>query len=245
MNKNTILTAFATQKGGIGKTTFTVITASILHYLKGYNIAIIDCDFPQHSVNTIRKRDIELIKNDTYFKTLAYNQFSRLNKNAYPVICCKPESAFETIDRVKKGGDYDVILIDIPGTVNSSGVLNALSAVDYIFTPITADRIVLESCLSFANVITKTMINQKLYLFWNMVDAREKTDLFNIYNKVIGDLGLNLIYTIIPDIKRIKREISTERKTVFRSTIFPPSRSLLKGSGIEELTAEICKITGL
>ena len=32
--------AFSTQKGGVGKTTFTVLAASYLHYLKGYDVAM-------------------------------------------------------------------------------------------------------------------------------------------------------------------------------------------------------------
>ena len=32
--------AFSTQKGGVGKTTFTVLAASYLHYLKGYDVAV-------------------------------------------------------------------------------------------------------------------------------------------------------------------------------------------------------------
>lgn len=37
--------AFSTQKGGAGKTTLTVIVASYLHYVKGYNVAVIDCRY--------------------------------------------------------------------------------------------------------------------------------------------------------------------------------------------------------
>lgn len=40
-----IYVAFSTQKGGAGKTTLTVLTASYLHYVKGYNVAVVDCDF--------------------------------------------------------------------------------------------------------------------------------------------------------------------------------------------------------
>ena len=42
--------AFSTQKGGAGKTTLTVLMASYLHYIKGYDVAVIDCDFPQYSI---------------------------------------------------------------------------------------------------------------------------------------------------------------------------------------------------
>ena len=50
MKKETLYVAFSTQKGGVGKTTFTVLVASYLYYLKGYNVAVVDCDYPQHSM---------------------------------------------------------------------------------------------------------------------------------------------------------------------------------------------------
>ena len=37
--KTPLYVAFSTQKGGVGKTTFTVLAASYLHYLKGYDVA--------------------------------------------------------------------------------------------------------------------------------------------------------------------------------------------------------------
>lgn len=40
MKKETLYVAFSTQKGGVGKTTFTVLVASYLYYLKGYNVSI-------------------------------------------------------------------------------------------------------------------------------------------------------------------------------------------------------------
>ena len=35
--KTPLYVAFSTQKGGVGKTTFTVLAASYLYYLKGYD----------------------------------------------------------------------------------------------------------------------------------------------------------------------------------------------------------------
>ena len=40
--------AFATQKGGIGKSTITALVANYFHNVKGYNVAVIDCDEPQY-----------------------------------------------------------------------------------------------------------------------------------------------------------------------------------------------------
>ncbi len=56
-----IFIAFATQKGGVGKTSVTVLVASYLHYVKGYNVAIVDCDYPQNSIVDMREREVRLI----------------------------------------------------------------------------------------------------------------------------------------------------------------------------------------
>ena len=57
MKMKPVFIAFSTQKGGVGKTTFTVLAASYLHYVCGYNVLVVDCDYPQFSINEMRKRD--------------------------------------------------------------------------------------------------------------------------------------------------------------------------------------------
>lgn len=46
MKKEPLFIAFSTQKGGVGKSTFTVLMASYLHYRKELNVAVMDCDYP-------------------------------------------------------------------------------------------------------------------------------------------------------------------------------------------------------
>lgn len=239
--------AFSTQKGGAGKTTLTVLIASYLHYVKDYNVAIVDCDFPQHSISDMRKRDVEMTLHSEYYKQLAYSQITRTNKKGYLILESKPEHALEEAQKLEHE-QLDFIFFDLPGTVNSPGVLKTLSMMDYIFSPIAADRVVLESTLRFVVNINENLITtgrsdiKGLYLFWNMVDGREKSELYKIYEKVIDELGLTVLKTFIPDSKRFRRELPTSGKAVFRSTLFPPDRSLLKGSSLEELTGEILKI---
>ncbi len=48
--KNTpVNIAVCNQKGGIGKSTFTVLLASYLHYVVGYDTLVVNCDYPQWS----------------------------------------------------------------------------------------------------------------------------------------------------------------------------------------------------
>ena len=87
MNKETLFVAFSTQKGGMGKTAMTVLTASYLHYVRGYHVAVVDCDFPQLSIVQERKRDGELILKDDYFKRTAYEMYKVIIP---PSTSCRP-----------------------------------------------------------------------------------------------------------------------------------------------------------
>ena len=82
----TLFVAFSSQKGGVGKSTFTAIAASILHYRLGYNVAVFDCDFPQYSLIKMRTRDMATVMENDVFKRMAYKQFTTINKKAYPIM---------------------------------------------------------------------------------------------------------------------------------------------------------------
>ena len=250
MKKETVFVAFSTQKGGMGKTALTVLMASHLHYVKGLHVGVIDCDYPQHSIGEMRKRDTELVMQDDYFKRLAYRQFSTLGIKAYSVKETSSDKAIEEAQSMMDNSDkyFDVIFFDLPGTLNSGGVIKTLVSMDYIFAPVSADRVVLESTLQYAVMLTDNLITPKkgnikgLYLFWNMVDGREKSELYEVYENVIRDLEFPLLRTFIPDSKRFRREQSVSYKALFRSTLFPADKSLVKGSNLDTLTDELLEL---
>lgn len=142
----------------------------------------------------------------------------------------------------------DIVFFDLPGTLKSEGVVRTLAQMDYIFAPLSADRLVVESTLQFTSMFNENLMTtgiakaKGLHLFWTMVDGREKSELYEVYEKVIAQMGLSVLKTSLPDSKRFRRDLSTERKTIFRSTIFPVDNALLKGSNIKELSDEICNI---
>ena len=247
---NEIFVAFATQKGGIGKSTVTALAASYLHNVQGHNVAVIDCDTPQHSIHGLRERETKLIDESLYFKALACDHFRKIKKNAYPVIASDALNALDDAERMLAEEDAkpDIVFFDMPGTLKSNGVVKTLSQMDYIFAPMSADRFVVESTLQFAvmfrdNLMTTGQAKTKgLYLFWTMVDGREKNGLYDLYEDVIAEMGLSVLSTRLPDSKKFRRDLSEERKSVFRSTIFPMDASLLKGSGIREFSEEISRI---
>jgi len=226
--------ALATQKGGVGKSTLTALVANCLHNLMGYNVGVIDCDEPQNSIADTREYEMKMIEDNEQIKAAACDVFRKTRKKAFPVIRSSSERALDDADQLLAEEDLDIVMFDLPGTLKSDGI--------------SADRMVVESALQFVmmfrdNLMTAGLAKTKaLTLFWTMVDGREKTDIYDRYNRAMDEMGLTVLQTTIPDSKRYRREISEERKAAFRSTIFPPDTGLMKGSRIKELTAEICKV---
>lgn len=108
--KKTVFVSFASQKGGVGKSTFAIYAASWLHYVKGLNVAIVDCDYPQHSIIKQKKRDMEVVKTTPVYQNLLVEQAGRLKKKAYPVIGSTPADCMTDWRAFEEKADvhYDV-----------------------------------------------------------------------------------------------------------------------------------------
>lgn len=251
--KQPLFIAFSSQKGGVGKSTFTTLLASILHYRLGYNVAVFDADFPQHSLMKMKTRDLAMVMENQHLKKLAYKQFTTINKKAYPVIQHKAENILEAAHEFSKtsAAPVDVIFFDLPGTVNSPGILKSLAGMNYIFTPITADRLVMESTLIFTQLLQDVIMKKgetslkSIHLFWNQVDGRESTPLYNIYNDLIHQLGLNLMDCQIKNSTRFRKEGEENTKIVFRSTLLPADENLMKTCRLDIFVNEFLKIIQL
>lgn len=117
MSKECLLVAISNQKGGVGKSALTVVLASYLHYEKDLNVAIIDCDSPQHSLVRMRERDKKAISASPYHQQLVEKQWERTQKKAYPIIGSTAEKAREAADKLAEKENLDIVFVDLPGTV--------------------------------------------------------------------------------------------------------------------------------
>ena len=43
------------QKGGVGKSTFTVLLASCLHYTVGHDVLVVDCDYQSSDMRAVEQ----------------------------------------------------------------------------------------------------------------------------------------------------------------------------------------------
>ena len=159
MNKETFV-AFATQKGGVGKSTVTALVANYVHNVMGYNVAVIDCDEPQHSIAGLRDKETALIEQNDRMRAIACEHFRKSGRKAFPVIRSNAVQALDDAESLLAEGDYkpDIVFFDLPGTLKSDGVIKTLSQMDYIFTPISADRFVVESALQFVMMFNDNLV---------------------------------------------------------------------------------------
>lgn len=246
----TLFVAFASQKGGVGKTTFTSLVASVLHYRLGYNVAVMDCDYPQYSLVQMRERDMKMVMENDVIKKLAHRQFQALGKKAYPVVQQKPDTVLEAAEQMAADtvNDLDIIFFDLPGTVNAPGIIKALAGMDYIFTPIVADRVVMESTLVFTQLVTDVLMKQKqvvikqIQLFWNQVDGRERNPLYKRYESIIQTLNLKVMNASVAASVRFRKENDADNRGIFRSTLFPSDERLLRGCNLDAFIYELLAI---
>lgn len=249
----TVFVAFSSQKGGVGKSIFTTLVASIMHYRLGYNVAVFDADFPQHSLMKMKNRDLVMVMENEMLKKMAYRQFSAIDKKAYPILSYKADAVLEAAEAFIKKSlvPVDVVFFDLPGTVNTPGILKALAGMHHIFTPITADRVVVESTLVFAQLLKEVIMKKgetsikTINLFWNQVDRRESTPLYSVYDQLIYELDLKLMYTRIKSSARFRKEAETNSSLIFRSILMPPDQRLMKSCHLDLFMEEFLKIIEL
>ena len=251
--KKTLKISFSTPKGGVGKSTMTALLSSVLHYRLGFNVLVMDCDFPQHSLANMRERDLKTIMQNDYHKRAAMKLYQSINKKAYPIISCKAEDALsKALEYVNQSAiEPDITFFDLPGTANTKGVLTTLRTMDFIFSPISADRLVMESTLSFTKAFlglpetAESNENQKMWMFWNQVDGREKTGIYEAYQSVINELDLSVMTSKIMDSKRFRKETDDTLNSVFRSSLLPAEPQLMKVTRMDLFVEEFLKIVNL
>ena len=253
MNKEPIFISFANQKGGIGKSTLTVLAASWLRYIRGLNVLVVDCDFPQNSIYELREREKKaVVKNDAY-KLQLQRQFERLQKKAYPIIRATPENAEKNMQVFldSEPEPYDVVLFDLPGTMNTKGILYTVSRLNYLFIPMRADRLVMQSTLNFAQTMYDKFVGnpatdiKDAFLFWNMEDRREKTGIYDLYEQILSSFNMKIYTSRIQMRSKFSRELADTDGMVYRSTLFRSDGTFLRESGMAALMDEICTSIGI
>lgn len=244
MKKNPLFVAVSNQKGGVGKSTMLVTLASLLNYSMDKNVAIVDCDSTQRSLFNLRERDMAMVEKNKKYMVLLEEQRLK-GRKIYPIRQAKPDNARQAAGDLADRGDFDVIFIDLPGSMDISGVLQTIFNVDYVLTPIAADNFVMDSSFVFARSVMKFVEQRKniplkdVFLFWTKVKKRSNTEVLENYMALMRKQGLKILDSTIPDLCRYDKELSSNPRAYFRCSLLPPPAGLLKGSGLQELANEL------
>lgn len=129
MDKQPVFISIANQKGGIGKSTYTIFTASLLHYRMGYRVLVADCDYPQWSIARQRERDLDVMESSERLKQQMMTQYKQTGQKVWPVLETQPSNTLADVSNyIRQEEVPDVVLVDFPGTIGTKGVLGLMAA---------------------------------------------------------------------------------------------------------------------
>lgn len=177
------------RKGGVGKSTVTVLLATILS--KDYRVCVLDCDNQRTIWQT---RSFETSVQETEIKP------------PYPVDDISPTFVHTHLKRIQN--DYDYVFIDMPRMTDDSrdsATVQMLTYCDLVLVPILAGRADVFSVLDFIEIlkgIEEFKVNAdfefKFYGFMNKVNNRtENRD----SKKYLERQGLKMMKEELKDLK--------------------------------------------
>lgn len=250
--KAPIMIGIGSQKGGVGKSTIAELLASILYYEMDFNVLVVDCDAAQNSFYNLRVRDREVIDSGSPIGLSLYAKFQSYGKPAYTIIRAAEHMAIERAknycsEASDREEPYDYVLFDMPGRCDTTESLALALSMDYILSPIEADIQSLVASMTYASAIKSVQDKvpnvklRELYLFWNKIDERVRTDAIDNYTDIMAEEGIECLESRLFYRKKFSRE-SGEAKDlneIFRCTLTAPKDTQRLGTGLNEFLDEL------
>ena len=144
-----ITISLLSQKGGVGKSTLTMMLLNALYHKKGLRVLLIDADYPQLSIFKKRQRELYIVQNNPTIKK-RYDKIYT-DRSPYPIVQCQLTDVKETIEQHRM--NYDIIFVDISGTINQPGIVDFFQAINYFFIPIFEDDLSIYSSMELYNIL--------------------------------------------------------------------------------------------
>jgi len=183
---------FGNQKGGVGKSTLTVLSGNYLSLAKDWPVTIIDMDYQQSISQKFEKA-----------KVLE-------NKEPYDVLPASLES-FPPLIPVLTKNKKDAVLIDLPGKLDDDGLIPVFKSADLVVCPFAYDEFTFESTVLFTVVLKKVNPNVEMVFIPNRIKANVKFEIMTEVNEQLSKFGK--ITAMIPD------RIDFQRITTFQTPL--------------------------
>lgn len=239
--------AFFSEKGGVGKSTFTLMLAS---WLKKHGVKVGVVDFNRR-LTEYRKDEIAVMKaNGTYSDELLASAWPLIpvdRKFVSQFIPPVPGYAMWVEYLIKEGElkDCDVVLADFPGAVSGKEIIQLLMyrMVNLVIVPFDRDQQAMGSALAVKNLL-RQVDGCRFCGFLNMVQTAygRKADYKRIAETMMKQ-GLPMLPDMVSFSERMKQ---FEKVDMMRSTFTYPDwdNAAYKGSrdlGIENLFVDIAR----
>lgn len=183
---------FGNQKGGVGKSTLTVLSGNFLSMDKRWPVTIIDMDYQLSISQKFEKA-----------KVLE-------NQEPYDVLPANLEN-FPMLSTVLTQNKKDAILIDLPGKLDDDGLIPVFQSADLVICPFSYDEFTFESTVLFAVVLKKVKPKVDIVFIPNRIKANVKFEIMSEVNEQLSRFGV--ITAPIPD------RIDFQRITTFQTPI--------------------------
>lgn len=238
-----VVTIFS-GKGGVGKTTMSILFASWLKYYMKQRVFAYDFESPESRMVYKRNKDLQALEQ----KTQSLTHFVE-SMDFYPIgaIQGKPggysnadlNRIADGLEQAKSTGE-GYIICDFPGRFESKEAVYTLvrrGLIDLIVFPIQPEEQSVASMLMINQYLRDPSFvlrdgqpsHQEIMCFWNMVtynDRRGKQDILANYEKVLDVMKIHVSPTRIRFVDTVKRPSSSA--VMVTTTICYPRFNIMK-----------------
>ena len=240
-----IYLAIASPKGGVGKTSLTVLAASILQYHRGCDVAVVDCNHPVYTIARLRQQESEELNHQSLMRLK-----HRTPCTPYPIICAPVRKALRRVEQHCADNPPRCILCDLPALMRTEGTVELLWTMDAVLFPVTGSPMDMEAVRRFIDILGEQILTmgkgniRELYLLRNMIQAWEREDADERCRTLADETGALLMQTSLSHSRLYRPLLSERRRGV--CTLFPPHGGKLGqlckhlGDELHEILQRLC-----
>jgi len=202
---NAKIISFMNRKGGVGKSTLLLLTASSLYHRTKKKILVIDADL-QTSILGLRNEEIDMGEDTSSVYDI--KGFSWAKKGPSDIPLLRFHKLVQEIEEI-----YDYVLIDTPGKMEGEEIPLIMTISDYVLVPIIASSFDIQSTIDFLEIIppiredkAKEGFNLKVF---GVINKKDRSLEHKHLKALEGIAGMELFATHISNLVRYKRDKST------------------------------------
>lgn len=198
--------SFVNRKGGVGKSTMTILFSSALAAWTDLKVLVIDTDSQSTVAKMAEEENMEI-----HFDIQAFN----FDESHTPI-----RDFLKLIE--KKAKVYDIILIDTQGSFSDGQATNTiLSVSDICVIPIQATKPAVQSTMttlvSLPEIAEARIEEGKTFKSLGIINQKTRTNEHKIIKDLDGQFGLKVLNNSLSNLVRYHREMSLAKPICAKS----------------------------